>query len=113
MLGGSFLFEGIIHLLLLLPPISFLFVLFAILDLSNPCLLGASLLVALKAVKKGAEAEGMSVRDYIWRGHDPTSVAVMAEVSNMTTYHFSPLSSIGSIIPFFSCLFMILNYIAL
>ncbi|KAK3145127.1 hypothetical protein QOZ80_4AG0323580 [Eleusine coracana subsp. coracana] len=40
---------------------------------------GASLLVAIKAVKKGAEAEGMSIRDYIWRGHDPTSVAVMTE----------------------------------
>lgn len=40
---------------------------------------GASLLVAIKAVKKGALAEGMSIRDYIWRGHDPTSVAVMTE----------------------------------
>jgi solute carrier family 30 (zinc transporter), member 9 len=49
------------------------------------CLLGASLLVAIKAVRKGAEAEGMSIWDYIWRGHDPTSVAVMTEVSNMTT----------------------------
>jgi zinc transporter 9 len=51
--------------------------------LSNPVVhLGASLLVAIKAVKKGAAAEGMSIRDYIWRGHDPTSVAVMTEVSN-------------------------------
>nr|CAD40428.3 OSJNBa0035B13.1 [Oryza sativa Japonica Group] len=40
---------------------------------------GASLLVAIKAVRKGAAAEGMSIRDYIWRGHDPTSVAVMTE----------------------------------
>uniref|UniRef100_A0A0E0KNS1 Cation efflux protein transmembrane domain-containing protein n=1 Tax=Oryza punctata TaxID=4537 RepID=A0A0E0KNS1_ORYPU len=40
---------------------------------------GASLLVAIKAVKKGAAAEGMSIWDYIWRGHDPTSVAVMTE----------------------------------
>ncbi|XP_062184530.1 metal tolerance protein C4-like isoform X1 [Phragmites australis] len=40
---------------------------------------GASLLVAIKAVKKGAEAEGMNIWDYIWRGHDPTSVAVMTE----------------------------------
>ncbi|KAM3386283.1 hypothetical protein ACQJBY_009727 [Aegilops geniculata] len=39
----------------------------------------ASLLVAIKAVKKGAATEGMSIRDYIWRGHDPTSVAVMTE----------------------------------
>ncbi|KAM5579891.1 metal tolerance protein C4 [Rosa sericea] len=40
---------------------------------------GASLLVAIQAVKKGAAAEGMKLRDYIWRGHDPTSVAVMTE----------------------------------
>ncbi|KAJ0076208.1 hypothetical protein Patl1_34912 [Pistacia atlantica] len=40
---------------------------------------GASLLVAIQAVKKGAAAEGMTVRDYVWRGHDPTSVAVMTE----------------------------------
>ncbi|KAL5215154.1 hypothetical protein ABZP36_004306 [Zizania latifolia] len=40
---------------------------------------GASLLVAIKAVKKGAEAEEMNIWDYIWRGHDPTSVAVMTE----------------------------------
>ncbi|KAL5756781.1 hypothetical protein ACOSQ2_021527 [Xanthoceras sorbifolium] len=40
---------------------------------------GASLFIAIQAVKKGAAAEGMKVRDYIWRGHDPTSVAVMTE----------------------------------
>ncbi|KAG4400255.1 hypothetical protein GLYMA_07G020100v4 [Glycine max] len=40
---------------------------------------GASLIVAIQAVKKGAAAEGMKLRDYIWRGHDPTSVAVMTE----------------------------------
>ncbi|GLJ26963.1 hypothetical protein SUGI_0527910 [Cryptomeria japonica] len=40
---------------------------------------GASLVVALGAVRKGAAAEGMTVRDYVWRGHDPTSVAVMME----------------------------------
>jgi hypothetical protein len=43
--------------------------------------LGASLIVAIQAVKEGANAEGMKLRDYIWRGHDPTSVAVMTEVS--------------------------------
>lgn len=42
--------------------------------------LGASLVVAIHAVKKGAASEGMKLRDYIWRGHDPTSVAVMTEV---------------------------------
>ncbi|XP_042496708.1 metal tolerance protein C4 [Macadamia integrifolia] len=40
---------------------------------------GASLVVAIHAVRKGAAAEGMKVRDYVWRGHDPTSVAVMTE----------------------------------
>ncbi|KAG9449201.1 hypothetical protein H6P81_009166 [Aristolochia fimbriata] len=40
---------------------------------------GASLLVAINAVKKGAAAEGMKLSDYVWRGHDPTSVAVMTE----------------------------------
>ncbi|KAL3632817.1 Metal tolerance protein C4 [Castilleja foliolosa] len=40
---------------------------------------GASLIVAIHAVRKGAAAEGMKVRDYVWRGHDPTSVAVMTE----------------------------------
>ncbi|CAN8288282.1 unnamed protein product [Cochlearia groenlandica] len=40
---------------------------------------GASLLVAIQAVKKGAAQEGMAIKDYIWRGHDPTSVAVMTE----------------------------------
>ncbi|XP_062157355.1 metal tolerance protein C4 [Alnus glutinosa] len=40
---------------------------------------GVSLVVAIQAVKKGAAAEGMKVRDYVWRGHDPTSVAVMTE----------------------------------
>ncbi|XP_024979468.1 metal tolerance protein C4 isoform X2 [Cynara cardunculus var. scolymus] len=40
---------------------------------------GASLAVAVHAVRKGAAAEGMKVRDYVWRGHDPTSVAVMTE----------------------------------
>lgn len=40
---------------------------------------GASLIVAIQAVKEGANAEGMKLRDYIWRGHDPTSVAVMTE----------------------------------
>lgn len=37
-------------------------------------------------MKKGAAAEGMKVRDYVWRGHDPTSVAVMTEVT--MTYLF-------------------------
>ncbi|CAH1425381.1 unnamed protein product [Lactuca virosa] len=40
---------------------------------------GASLAVAVDAVRKGAAAEGMTIRDYVWRGHDPTSVAVMTE----------------------------------
>ncbi|XP_042408737.1 metal tolerance protein C4-like [Zingiber officinale] len=40
----------------------------------------AWLLVAINAVKKGAAAEGMKLWDYVWHGHDPTSVAVMTEV---------------------------------
>ncbi|KAH7444612.1 hypothetical protein KP509_02G085200 [Ceratopteris richardii] len=40
---------------------------------------GASLLVAVSAVRKGASAEGMTLWDYCWRGHDPTAVAVMME----------------------------------
>lgn len=36
--------------------------------------------MAIHAVRKGAAAEGMTVRDYVWRGHDPTAVAVMTEV---------------------------------
>lgn len=43
--------------------------------------IGASLVVAIDAVRKGAASEGMKLRDYIWRGHDPTAVAVMTEVS--------------------------------
>ncbi|KAD6794817.1 hypothetical protein E3N88_05713 [Mikania micrantha] len=46
---------------------------------------GASLAVAVHAVRKGAAAEGMTVRDYVWRGHDPTSVAVMTEDSAAVT----------------------------
>ncbi|KAK3000571.1 hypothetical protein RJ639_021981 [Escallonia herrerae] len=40
---------------------------------------GISLVVAIHAVRKGAAAEGMKVKDYVWRGHDPTAVAVMTE----------------------------------
>ncbi|PWA74362.1 hypothetical protein CTI12_AA252160 [Artemisia annua] len=40
---------------------------------------GASLAVAVDAVRKGAAAEGMTIRDYVWRGHDPTALAVMTE----------------------------------
>ncbi|KAM1256565.1 hypothetical protein PS2_030468 [Malus domestica] len=46
---------------------------------------GASLLVAIQAVKKGVAAEGMKLRDYIWRRHDPMSVAVMIEDSAAVT----------------------------
>nr|XP_016505613.1 PREDICTED: metal tolerance protein C4-like [Nicotiana tabacum] len=40
---------------------------------------GVSLVVAIQSVRNGAAAEGMKVREYIWRGHDPTAVAVMTE----------------------------------
>ncbi|XP_059306601.1 metal tolerance protein C4-like [Lycium ferocissimum] len=38
-----------------------------------------SLVVAIQSVRKGAASEGMKVKEYIWRGHDPTAVAVMTE----------------------------------
>jgi hypothetical protein len=41
---------------------------------------GASLVVAFGAVQKGAAAESMTLREYLWRGHDPTAVAVLMEV---------------------------------
>ena len=48
---------------------------------AHECMIsGVSLLVALNAVRKGAAAEGMTMWDYCWRGHDPTAVAVMMEV---------------------------------
>lgn len=52
-------------------------------------MLGASLVVAVNAVKRGAAAEGMKVRDYVWRGHDPTSVAVMTEVISYRPIFYS------------------------
>lgn len=45
--------------------------------------LGVSLIVAIQSVRNGAAAEGMKVREYIWRGHDPTAVAVMTQVKDM------------------------------
>lgn len=43
--------------------------------------------VAYGAVMKGADAEGMSLREYLWRGHDPTSVAVLMEVLCVSTFY--------------------------
>lgn len=40
---------------------------------------GASLLVAIRAVREGAEVAGLSFMEYVRRGIDPTSVAVMME----------------------------------
>ncbi len=40
---------------------------------------GYSLLVATRAVLQGAHAMGMSFTEYIRRGMDPTTVAVMLE----------------------------------
>ena len=76
-IAGSFIIEGIIFPIPMFDILSLKF--------SPPyklCIhtLGASLIVAIQAVKKGAAAEGMKIRDYVWRGHDPTSVAVMTEV---------------------------------
>ncbi|GKD01618.1 metal tolerance protein C4 [Tanacetum coccineum] len=49
-------------------------------ELKNIILNRASLAVAMHAVRKGAAAEGMTIRDYVWRGHDLTSVPVMTEL---------------------------------
>ncbi|RXI03675.1 hypothetical protein DVH24_004327, partial [Malus domestica] len=57
----------------------------AVMDTPRKDLSGASLLVAIQAVKKGVAAEGMKLRDYIWRRHDPMSVAVMIEDSAAVT----------------------------
>jgi hypothetical protein len=40
---------------------------------------GYSLLVATRSVFAGAHAAGLSFREYIARGMDPTSIAVMLE----------------------------------
>jgi hypothetical protein len=40
---------------------------------------GASLLVAIRSVREGAEIAGLSFMEYVRRGIDPTSVAVMME----------------------------------
>lgn len=40
---------------------------------------GASFLVALRAVRAGAKEENMTLREYLWKGHDPTAVAVLME----------------------------------
>ncbi|XP_071715132.1 metal tolerance protein C4-like [Rutidosis leptorrhynchoides] len=40
---------------------------------------GASLVASVHAVRKGAEIEGMTMRDYMWRGHDLTPVTVMTQ----------------------------------
>jgi hypothetical protein len=40
---------------------------------------GASLLVAIRSVREGAEIAGLSFMEYVKRGIDPTSVAVMME----------------------------------
>ncbi|KAB1207403.1 Metal tolerance protein C4 [Morella rubra] len=75
--SGGTIVHGIQNLWTVQPPEN---ILYAALVLGGSFLIeGASLLVAIQAVKKGAAAEGTTVRDYVWRGHDPTSVAVMAE----------------------------------
>ncbi|KAL8458849.1 hypothetical protein ACS0TY_036380 [Phlomoides rotata] len=75
--SGATIVHGVQNLWTSLPPEH---IEYAALVLGGSFLIeGASLLVAIQAVRKGAAAEGMSVRDYVWRGHDPTSVAVMTE----------------------------------
>lgn len=49
-------------------------------------------------MRKGAAAEGMTVRDYVWRGHDPTSVAVMTEVKVVALNIINQATCIGLIL---------------
>ncbi|XP_015894134.2 metal tolerance protein C4 [Ziziphus jujuba] len=75
--SGATIVNGIQHLWTAQPPENLQLAAFVI--GGSFVIEGASLIVAIQAVKKGAASEGMKVRDYIWRGHDPTSVAVMTE----------------------------------
>lgn len=75
--SGATIVHGIQHLWIAQPPEH---IKYAALVLGGSFIIeGASLVVAIHAVRKGAAAEGMKLRDYIWRGHDPTAVAVMTE----------------------------------
>ncbi|XP_047328977.1 metal tolerance protein C4 isoform X2 [Impatiens glandulifera] len=75
--SGATIVHGVQNLWTTLPPEN---IKYAALVLGGSFVIeGASLVVAIDAVRKGAAAEGMTVRDYVWRGHDPTSVAVMTE----------------------------------
>lgn len=42
---------------------------------------GYSFLVALRTVRHHAELSGMKFLDYVWKGRDPTPIAVMLEDS--------------------------------
>lgn len=75
--AGATIVHGIQNLWIAQPPTN---IFYAALVIGGSCLLeGVSLIVAVRAVRKGAAAEGMTIRDYVWRGHDPTAVAVMME----------------------------------
>lgn len=75
--AGATIVNGIQNLWVAQPPTN---IFYAALVIGGSCLLeGVSLIVAVRAVRKGAAAEGMTIRDYVWRGHDPTAVAVMME----------------------------------
>lgn len=75
--AGATIVHGVQNLWTALPPEH---IEYAALVIAGSFLIeGASLIVAIHAVRKGAAAEGMKVRDYVWRGHDPTAVAVMTE----------------------------------
>ncbi|KAF3773073.1 Metal tolerance protein C4 [Nymphaea thermarum] len=81
--SGATIIHGIQNLWISQPPAN---VYYAALVIGGSFLIeGASLVVAIKAVRKGAAAEGLKIWDYIWRGHDPTSVAVMTEDSAAVT----------------------------
>lgn len=93
--AGATIVHGIQNLWSSQPPTN---IFYAALVIGGSCLLeGASLIVAIGAVRKGAAAEGMTVRDYVWRGHDPTAVAVMMEDGAAVTGLFIAGSSLVAV----------------
>ncbi|EPS70596.1 hypothetical protein M569_04164 [Genlisea aurea] len=75
--SGATIFNGVQHLWTAQPPEHIEYA--AVVIGGSFVIEGASLIVAIHAVRRGAAAEGMKFWDYVWRGHDPTAVAVMTE----------------------------------
>lgn len=61
---------------------------------------GYSLSVAVRSVQDGAEAAGVTVREYVRRGTDPTSIAVMLEDAGAVAGLVIAGSPQGNILPY-------------